>query len=56
MKSYAGEIPQATTKAKSNKRVEDRIGVGFGRLVLGTYLKLLSLTHPEGFTKGSEHV
>ena len=33
--SYAGEIPQSTTKAKNDKRIEGRIGVGMGRFTPG---------------------
>ena len=29
--SYAGEIPQSATKAKNDKIIEGRIGVGMGR-------------------------
>ena len=34
--SYAGEIPQSATKAKNDKRIESRIGVGMGRFTPGT--------------------
>ena len=37
------EIPQAATKAKNDKTIEENIGVGIGRFTLGT--------HQQGFTK-----
>ena len=43
MESYAGDIPQAATKAKNDKRFDDRIAVGIGRFTLET--------HQEGFMK-----
>ena len=39
MKSYAGEIPQAATKVKKDKRFEGRIVVGIGRFTLETHQK-----------------
>ena len=39
MVSYAGEIPQAATKAKNDLRFEDRIAVGIGRFTLETHQK-----------------
>ena len=35
--SYAGKIPQSATKAKNDKRIEGRIGVGMGRFTPGTH-------------------
>ena len=43
MESYDGKIPQAATKAKNDKTIEENIGVGIGRFTLGT--------HQQGFTK-----
>ena len=37
MYHYAGEIPLSATKAKNDKRIEGRIGVGMGRLTPGTH-------------------
>ena len=37
MESYAGEIPQAATKAKNDKRFEGRIAVGIWRFTLETH-------------------
>ena len=39
MKSYAGEIPQADTKAKNDKRFEGCIAVGIVRFTLETHQK-----------------
>ena len=37
MGSYAGSIPQSATKAKNDKIIEGRIGVGMGRFTPGTH-------------------
>ena len=39
MESYAGEIPQAATKARNDNRFEGRIAVGIGRFTLETHKK-----------------
>ena len=39
VESYAGEIPQAATKAKNDKRFEGRIAVGIERLTIETHKK-----------------
>ena len=43
MESYAGEIPQAATKAKNDDRFEGRIAVGI--------LRFTPKTHQKGFIK-----
>ena len=39
MKRYAGEISQATTKAKNDKRFEGSLAVGIGRFTLEIHQK-----------------
>ena len=39
MEGYAGEIPQAATKAKNDKRFEGGVGIGIGRFTLETHQK-----------------
>ena len=39
MESIAGEIPQAATKDKNDKRFEGRIAAGIGRFILETHQK-----------------